>query len=305
MLLHRRRRAGHRGPRARDARRTSRRRHADGARSLPDATGGDGTPERVPRRIPGTRHRVPPPPARVRFGRVRAVARTPRAHSRTPLGDAPFRVVRARRVPSSAIAAEILAHGPVVLEISAQTLKSVDAAGVVVDLTMACRQPRRRRRRVEHAERRALLDRAQLAGTQPGTAAIPTTSRACRDAECVLRRMGVLGRRSARPGVLLPARLAPCPPPLPLPVDRARPRARVTSKNSSPSRKCRSTSIAHFARRSASRNAPSSGLVADRRPRHGGHQRVRRERLDRAPDRHGGEVVRVWAPNRRARTTAR
>jgi hypothetical protein len=55
--------------------------------------------------------------------------------SRTPLGDAPFRVVRARRVPSSAIAAEILAHGPVVLEICAQTLKSVDGAGVVADPT--------------------------------------------------------------------------------------------------------------------------------------------------------------------------
>ena len=59
----------------------------------------------------------------------------PARTSRTPLSDAPFRVVGVRRVPSSAVAAEILAHGPVVLEICAATLKSVDAAGVVTDLS--------------------------------------------------------------------------------------------------------------------------------------------------------------------------
>lgn len=53
---------------------------------------------------------------------------------------APFRVAGASRVPEESVRGHLLAGGPVVLEVNAQTLKSVDGdTGVVRDLTP--RQP--------------------------------------------------------------------------------------------------------------------------------------------------------------------
>ena len=58
----------------------------------------------------------------------------PRPVSATPLSTAGLRVVRPRRLAPDAVRAELLARGPVVLEVNAATLKSVDARGVVTDL---------------------------------------------------------------------------------------------------------------------------------------------------------------------------
>jgi hypothetical protein len=50
--------------------------------------------------------------------------------------DAPFRVVGSERVPEASVRGHLVSGGPVVLEVSAQTLKAVDGdTGVVVDLT--------------------------------------------------------------------------------------------------------------------------------------------------------------------------
>lgn len=51
--------------------------------------------------------------------------------TRTPLSDAPFVVTGGERLPAARVADEVRAHGPVVLEVDADTLKSVDAHGVV------------------------------------------------------------------------------------------------------------------------------------------------------------------------------
>lgn len=59
----------------------------------------------------------------------------PRRRERCPVPDAPLRPTRARRIAPAAVAREVHARGPVVLEINAQTLKSTDARGVVRDLT--------------------------------------------------------------------------------------------------------------------------------------------------------------------------
>ena len=44
-----------------------------------------------------------------------------------------FRVVNSRRIHPSQVAAQLWTHGPVVLEVDAQTLKTADAEGVVRD----------------------------------------------------------------------------------------------------------------------------------------------------------------------------
>lgn len=53
--------------------------------------------------------------------------------SNTPLGTAPFRVTGVERTSTHNIMDEIHKRGPVVLEISAQTIKTVDSMGVVTD----------------------------------------------------------------------------------------------------------------------------------------------------------------------------
>ena len=58
-----------------------------------------------------------------------------RSITRCPVPNAPFRVRYFRRVPYSEVKRSIYEHGPVILEISAETLKSVDERGVVTDLT--------------------------------------------------------------------------------------------------------------------------------------------------------------------------
>jgi hypothetical protein len=55
--------------------------------------------------------------------------------SNTPLSTAPFSIASVERRSTEHIQQEIRDNGPVVLEISAQTLKSTDARGVVTDLT--------------------------------------------------------------------------------------------------------------------------------------------------------------------------
>lgn len=58
----------------------------------------------------------------------------PRALAATARSDVGLRVARPRRLAPDAVRAELLARGPVVLEVNAATLKSVDARGVAVDL---------------------------------------------------------------------------------------------------------------------------------------------------------------------------
>lgn len=61
----------------------------------------------------------------------------PRRVYQTPLGDfgGQIHLERPRRLHPRDVQTQILNHGPVVLEIAAQTLKTVDAHGVVTDLT--------------------------------------------------------------------------------------------------------------------------------------------------------------------------
>lgn len=60
----------------------------------------------------------------------------PRPVDRTPVDAAPrFRVANARRVPPDEVTRELLDRGPIVLEVSAHTLKKVDGRGVATDLT--------------------------------------------------------------------------------------------------------------------------------------------------------------------------
>lgn len=60
----------------------------------------------------------------------------PRALTRCPVPDVTsFRVAGARRVPPETVKRELLEHGPLVLEVSARTLKTLDARGVATDLT--------------------------------------------------------------------------------------------------------------------------------------------------------------------------
>lgn len=54
---------------------------------------------------------------------------------RSPAPNAPFRVGEARRIDSRLVKDRIRSCGPVLLEVSADTLKSADETGVVVDLT--------------------------------------------------------------------------------------------------------------------------------------------------------------------------
>lgn len=53
----------------------------------------------------------------------------------TPLSTAPFRVTGVQRIPTRDVMDELYRRGPVVLEISGHTLKSVDGQGVVTDHT--------------------------------------------------------------------------------------------------------------------------------------------------------------------------
>lgn len=59
----------------------------------------------------------------------------PQRRTTTLLGNAPYVVLDARRLPETSVRESLRRDGPVVLEVSARTLKSVDERGVVTDLT--------------------------------------------------------------------------------------------------------------------------------------------------------------------------
>ena len=52
---------------------------------------------------------------------------------KTPLSNTPFRVTEVHRISTRDVMDEIYRRGPVVLEINAQTIKSVDREGIVTD----------------------------------------------------------------------------------------------------------------------------------------------------------------------------
>ena len=61
----------------------------------------------------------------------------PSRTARTPLSTAPYRVASVTRFRTRDVLAELYRHGPVILEINANTLKSCDRDGVVTDLAPA------------------------------------------------------------------------------------------------------------------------------------------------------------------------
>jgi hypothetical protein len=71
-------------------------------------------------------------PPRAAFRGFAALVEALRADDRRTV---PFEVVSSRRVPAGEVRHELRRHGPLVLEISARTVKSTNASGVVTDRT--------------------------------------------------------------------------------------------------------------------------------------------------------------------------
>ena len=74
-------------------------------------------------------------PVRVSTAAPRRWFGHPSRTDRTPLSNVPFRVTHVERMATADVREELFRRGPVVLEISGETIKSTDRAGVVTDQT--------------------------------------------------------------------------------------------------------------------------------------------------------------------------